>query len=329
LHKKLSHDLQFDVNYTYSHSIDNVSSPANNVFGSSNFSGGLVCSITDLSACRGNSDFDATHIISGNFIYTLPFGRGKTFVSGASGWVNQIIGGWQLSGVPSWRSGFAFTTVSNAFPVSFANNTPGIFIGTSADLKNNVHFDPARGFVLFADPDRTRAAFRGPLGLEDGTRNNLRGPGFTNFDLGLAKHFFVKERLDIEFRMDAYNAFNHVNFGLPGTGGSGGTADISDPSSFGVINNAGRPREVQFALRVAQSRGRVSDADIAALRLAGFDEASVIEIVANVAVNVLTNICAATSSLTSSGTGISDWTGAAILELQAPLTGKKATRVPT
>jgi hypothetical protein len=250
LHKKLSHDLQFDLNYTYSHSIDNLSAPANNVFGSANFSGGVLCSITDLGACRGNSDFDVTHIISGNFIYTLPFGRGKTFASGASGWLDQIIGGWQLSGVPSWRSGFAFTTVSNAFPVSFANDTPGIFIGTSADLKNNLHFDPARGFVLFADPDRTRAAFRGPLGLEDGTRNNLRGPGFTNFDLGLAKHFMIKERFDIEFRADAYNAFNHVNFGLPGTGGSGGTADISDPSSFGVINNAGRPREVQFALRV-------------------------------------------------------------------------------
>jgi hypothetical protein len=250
LHKKLSNDLQFDLNYTFSHSIDNVSAPSNNVFGNTSFNGGLICDITRLAACRGNSDFDITHIISGNFIYTLPFGKGKTFASSAPGWLNQVIGGWQFSGIPSWRSGFAFTTVSNAFPVSFANNTPGVFIGTAADLKTNVHFDPARGFQLFANPDRTRAAFRGPLGIEDGTRNNLRGPGYANFDLGLAKHFLIGERYDIEFRMDAYNAFNHVNFGLPGIGGSGGSTDISDPSSFGVINTAGAPRQMQFALRL-------------------------------------------------------------------------------
>lgn len=250
LHKKMSHGLQFDLNYTYSHSIDNNSTPASNVFGSSNFSGGLICDITNLRACRGNSDFDVTHIISGNFLYELPFGRGKQIGSTIPGWLNQMVGGWQLSGIPSWRSGFAFTTVSNAFPISFDNNAPGVFIGKQSDLKTDVHFDPTRGFQLFANPDQTRAAFRGPLGLEAGTRNNLRGPHFVNVDLGLAKHFPVRERFDVEFRMDAYNAFNHVNFGLPGTGGSGGTADISDPNTFGVINNAGRPREVQFALRL-------------------------------------------------------------------------------
>ena len=253
LHKRLSHGLQFDLNYTFSHSIDNVSVPANNVFGTGNFAGGLICDITDLKACRGNSDFDITHVITGNFIYELPFGRGKQFGAASPGWANQIIGGWQVAGTFNWHTGFAFTTVSNAFPVSFANNAPAIFNGDRSAVATQIHSDPDTGVQLFADPNAARAAFRGPLGLEGGTRNNLRGPSFTNFDIGLAKHFPITEKVSMEFRADAFNAFNHVNFGLPGVSTgifNGGTADISDPSSFGIITTAAKPREVQFALRL-------------------------------------------------------------------------------
>lgn len=251
LHKRLSHGLQFDVNYTYSHSVDNGSSPSNNVAGAANFSGALVCDITNLKACRGNSDFDVTHIITGNFIYELPVGRGRQFGSSMPGWANQIIGGWQLSGIPQWRTGFAFSTVSGAFPISFFNNAPAVFIGQKSALKQKIHFS-GTGFQIFSDPDQTIASFRGPESLAEGggSRNNLRGPGYANLDLGIAKHFPIGERFVVEFRADAYNVFNHVNFGLPGTGGSGGTADITDPSSFGVIRTAAAPRQMQFALRL-------------------------------------------------------------------------------
>jgi hypothetical protein len=250
LHKKTSHGLQFDVNYTYSHSLDNVSAPANNIAGTFNFSGGLVCDFVNLRACRGNSDFDVTHIISGNFLYELPVGRGKSFGSTMPGWANQIVGGWQIAGIPRWHTGFAFTTVSSAFPISFLNNAPAVFNGDTSAIKNNIHFDPATGFQLFADPVAAINSFRGPLALEGGSRNTFRGPSFVNLDLGLAKHFPIGEKFVVEFRADAYNVFNHVNFGLPGTGGSGGTADITDPSSFGILNTDGNPRQMQFALRL-------------------------------------------------------------------------------
>jgi hypothetical protein len=253
LHRRLSKGLEFDVNYTFSHSIDNTSVPANNVLGTGNFAGALVCDITNLRACRGNSDFDLTHVVTGNFVYELPFGRGRQFGSTSSGLVNQIIGGWQVAGTFNWHTGYAFTTVSNAFPVSFANNAPAVFDGDRAAIAEHIHSDPATGVQLFADPDAARAAFRGPLGLEGGTRNNLRGPSFTNFDIGIAKHFAITEKIAMEFRADAFNAFNHVNFGLPGVSSgslNGGTADISDPSSFGIITTAAPPREIQFALRL-------------------------------------------------------------------------------
>ena len=251
LHKRMSHNIQFDFNYTLAHSIDNISAPANNIAGTLNLSGGLICDALNLRRCRGDSDFDVRHTISGNAIWELPVGRGQRFAANLPGWANQIIGGWQLSGIPTWNSGFAFTTVSNAFPISFLNNAPAVFIGNESDLKVHVHPDPSSGAIqLFADPTKARAAFRGPLGLEGGTRNNLRGPGYFNVDMGLAKRFPIAEKISLQFRADAFNVFNHVNFSLPGTGGSGGTADITDPSSFGVINSTASPRVMQFALRL-------------------------------------------------------------------------------
>jgi hypothetical protein len=91
-------------------------------------------------------------------------------------------------------------------------------------------------------------AFSGPLGLQAGSRNNLRGPHFSEVSMGLSKTFPVTEQVGVQFRADAYNLFNHANFGLPGIAG---TADIDSPSSFGVINNmAGQPRVLQLALRI-------------------------------------------------------------------------------
>ena len=77
LHKRLSNGLQFELNYTFAHSIDNTSATANNIFGTSNFAGGLICDVTNLRVCRGNSDFDVTHVVSATGIWELPVGRGR------------------------------------------------------------------------------------------------------------------------------------------------------------------------------------------------------------------------------------------------------------
>lgn len=260
LHRKFFQGLQFDLNYTYSHSIDNLSAIANNVFGeAANFSGGILCDPINLRVCRGNSDFDIRHQISADGIYNLPFGRGKFFASQGPSWLNQVIGGWQLAGDLSWRTGVAFTTVANSFPLSFNENVPAIFNGDDSALKVNVHKDPTTGRIqLFANPTAALGAFSEPLGFEAGSRNNLRGPRFSNVDLALNKHFPIREKFVLEFRAETFNLFNHPNFGLPGAaaGGAISTADISNPAQFGVITStAGLPptdgaRVMQFALRL-------------------------------------------------------------------------------
>jgi hypothetical protein len=251
LHKKYSHGLQFDVNYTYSHSFDNISAAANND-GGANGAGGILCDSLNLGVCRANSDFDVTHNISGDWIYDLPVGKGKAFGSGMPRWADEIIGGWQISGLSRWRTGFAFTTVANSFPISFANNVPAIFDGNNAAIRTSPHFDPATGQVqLFKDPTAAVSAFSFPTGLQAGSRNNLRGPHFSNFNMGLGKTFPIKERLQLQFRADAFNVFNHTNFALPG---ASGTADISLPyatgGNFGVISTSASARQMQFSLRL-------------------------------------------------------------------------------
>ena len=245
LHKKMSNGLQFDLNYTYSHSIDNASVSANSFFTD------FVCDITNLRVCKGDSDFDLRHSISVIGIYELPFGRGKSFAGKASGWLNQIIGGWTISGIESWHTGFAFRTGANAFPIGFAAISPGIFNGDTAAIKSDIHTDKSSGALqFFANPTAAIGAFSGPLGLQMGSRNNLHGPHFSNTDIALIKNFKLSERFHLEFHAEAFNAFNHPSFALPLNGG-GGVADFTLPSSFGVITQtASIPRQMQFALRL-------------------------------------------------------------------------------
>ena len=248
LHKKMSHGVQFDINYTFSHSIDNSSTIANNAEGTNATGGygGFLCDAIQLRSCRGNSDFDITHLVSADGIFDLPFGKGHLIGRGASGWLNQVIGGWQVAVLNQWHTGFAFTTVSEAFPVSFNANSPAVFIGNRSDIKVRIHDDPATGQIqLFANKDAAMGAFTGPIGLNGPTRNNLRGPRFSNTNLSLNKHFQLHENYGLEFRAEAYNLFNQVNFALP----VGSVADVNNPSTFGVITQDAGARVMQFSLR--------------------------------------------------------------------------------
>ena len=114
LQKNLSHGLQFDFNYTFAHSIDNVSFFANSQ-GDTGIGGvGLICDDIRPRECRGNSDFDVTHYITGDETYQLPFGRNRTFLAGIPLWEEELIGGWAISGVTEWHTGIAWGTTRGA-----------------------------------------------------------------------------------------------------------------------------------------------------------------------------------------------------------------------
>jgi len=248
LHKNVSQGLQFDLNYTLSHSIDNASGIANSISSSSGM--GFICDAQNLRICRGNSDFDVKHMISGMFVYDLPFGKGKAFGSSASGALNQLIGGWNISGIPSWRSGLAYTTITGAYLMGYANNSPALFNGDYSALKVDVHKTASGQVAMFADPEAARAAFSNPAGFNIGNRNNLRGPRFWNLDMAVGKNFPITERVGLKFRAEAYNALNHPSFGLPGGGSNGSGANINS-GNFGLIGGVSQAaREMQFSLKL-------------------------------------------------------------------------------
>ena len=210
LHKNAGYGLQFDLNYTWSHSIDNVSVVAN----APAIGGyGFICDVVHPRNCRGNSDFDVASYLSGNFIYDLPFGRGRSIGATVPLWLNEAIGGWKLSGLPSWHTGNAYFAAANAFVAGYANNAPAILTGPISDLKTHVNGGMGASVNAYANPDAALADFTGPVGFQIGTRNNLRGPGWFNIDLGLGKTFpLYKERVNLKFRADAFNATNHPSF---------------------------------------------------------------------------------------------------------------------
>ncbi len=217
LQKNISHGLQFDFNYTFSHSIDNFSFFANSE-GDTGIGGiGLVCDYIRPRECRASSDFDVRHYITADAIYELPFGRGKMFFNSDSRFVSETIGGWSLSGLTTWHGGYPWSNVSNAFVASYSNNAPGIFVGPDKSvIATGVYPIPGGGVNLFKNNIAAAAGFQGPVGFTIGPRNQLRGPGFFDADMGLAKTFpVIGERMNLKFRADAFNVLNHPSFALP------------------------------------------------------------------------------------------------------------------
>jgi hypothetical protein len=246
LHKNAGYGLQFDLNYTWSHSIDNVSAIANFIASGNGY--GFVCDVQRPRECRGNSNFDVTNIFNGNFIYELPFGRGKAIGATVPYWANEIVGGWEISGLPTWRTGNAYNAYSNAYITSFANNAPATLVGSPALLNAHVHGGNGGRLYGYSNPTGALAAFTGPTGFNIGQRNNLRGPGYFDIDLGLGKTFPVwREGVNLKFRADAFNATNHPSFNPPSAN------DITQASGvpFGAITStSSSARVLQLALRL-------------------------------------------------------------------------------
>jgi hypothetical protein len=244
LRRRFSQGLQFDVNYTWSHSIDNQSTVANTVT-----SGGLICDATNLRVCRGNSDFDIRHLFNVNGIWELPVGRGRALGSDMPGWLDAVVGGWQLSGIFAARSGLPFSLASVAWSRTFifdgANGVPAIIEGDVRALRPSIHDDAGGGIQFFADPEAARAAARFPRHGEAGNRNVLRGPSFWNLDTALLKNFRLpwSETQRLQIRWEAYNALNHHVFDLPAT------LDIGSTTFGEVTGSASTARVMQFGIR--------------------------------------------------------------------------------
>jgi len=261
LRKKLSNNLYFDLDYAYSHSIDNLSEITNNAIFASFNGQGLICDLRNLRTCRGSSDFDATQTVSANYEYQLPIGRGQRLLGSAPKWLDAVVGGWATSGIVSYHSGYPWSTVTDAFPINFTQVSGAVLTGPSSAVKEHVHLEtnPATGtpgLQLFANQSNALNAFVYPFGGDTGQRNTLRGPRYANADMALLKTFKLPwERETLQFRAEAFNAFNHPSFNTPSVNpGVTGSADtnnnnINVPLEYGFLTStANNARELSLGL---------------------------------------------------------------------------------
>ena len=226
--------------YTYGKSMDDKSAAA----GVGSAGAGFAGHEDDLNPRLdyGPSDFSVRHRFVNSVIYQLPVGRGKRFASSANKAEDLAIGGWQLSVISTFQTGFPFSVTAN---------DPGAYI--SFGMRANQIGNPNPVHKSINEWFNTAAFAQPAFGVYGSAgRNILTEPGINNWDVGLSKTFQFTERVGFQFRVETFNTFNHTQYGLdPTTSAAGGPGQSAVDSGFGDPNfgkvTSARPgRIVQF-----------------------------------------------------------------------------------
>ena len=223
--KRLSNDLLFNIHYTWSRSICYQLGDLSSL--------NVPQDPTNIRAERGPSAFDVPHRFTSDFLYSLPFGR----IWGADGLGKRLLfNGWQVGGIFTAESG-------TAFDISMPNSLNGQRVDLTgspvyADENSVLQYLNRAAFATVPIIQASGASARpGTLG-----RNALRGPGFWNIDLSLAKSLQLTERIGLQIRGDMFNAFNHTSFSGVNTTITSGT--------FGQFTSTRGARVVQLNARL-------------------------------------------------------------------------------
>jgi hypothetical protein len=237
LQKQMSHGLQYQVSYTYSKCM----SDSTGYYGAWNNAGSASAywqNVYDQRAEWAPCYYDATHVISAYAIYDLPFGRGRMLAKNVGKAVDSVIGGWELSPIVSFRTGWPLPTFGPDNSGTFSrgarpdcNSLPSI---TDTSI-------PGTGIQWFTNNGNFTPAAQGTFGNCAPQLGGLRSPRYTDVDLSLHKDFQLTEQFRLQFRSDFVNAFNHVQLNAPNMGLG---------ATMGQITSAQPPRNIQLALKL-------------------------------------------------------------------------------
>jgi Carboxypeptidase regulatory-like domain/TonB dependent receptor len=249
--KRFSTGLQFQTSYTFAKSIDTASAFASIFLNGS--PGGDNQDPQNPVSDRGLSDFDIRHNFVSNFLYELPFGKGRKFGAGYSGVAEKLIGGWGVGGILYLQSGIPFNATLGFDNAGNGNNNvqaqrPSLAPGRDFDSiitgNPNGFVDPT-AFVL------QPTGFYGNLG-----RNTLEGPNLRTFDFSFIKKTPIKEGINLEFRGEFFNLFNITNFAPPDAVNRSvftldSMSNVVSPSTFGQLTRTSvSSRQIQFGLKL-------------------------------------------------------------------------------
>lgn len=244
--KQMSQGLQFNVNYTYSTSFD-LASDAESVGEWSALSGNVVNPWMG-NQLSGASDFDLRHQVNGQWVWSLPFGEGRQMASHISKGLDAVIGGWQLSGITRWSSGFP---VSASTCFCFPTNWQLTGLADASTRISGGHFDVqdqggTLTYNIFKNPAAAFNDVSVPLPGESGSRNPFRGDGVLNTDMELGKIWKMpfRESNTLKLTADMFNVFNTKRFDVQSL-----QLGIDHQGAFGdyqrLLTN---PRIMQFGL---------------------------------------------------------------------------------
>jgi hypothetical protein len=228
IERRFSAGFTLLTSYNWSKTISDVCQPGNGT----GCQGSNIQNPLDRRAERSVADQHIGHRFVSSYIWALPFGKGHRWGKGWAGRTDAILGGWNVSGILTLTSGLPFNLSVEGNP----SNSSGY------DRPNLVG-DPGAGNRTIDRWFNTDAfAPNAPFTYGNVGRNILTGPPLRNFDFAALKNFRVTEGITIQFRFESFNFTNTPPFGLPdSTVGS---------TSFGIISSAGRPRNLQFGLKI-------------------------------------------------------------------------------
>jgi hypothetical protein len=237
LRKRLGYGLALLLSYTYSKTLDDVSSF--NITGSAPTlvagENDLAQNPWDLEAEYGRSLFDARQRLVFSYQWELPFWKH------AQTWYQRALGNWELNGIVSASTGTPFTVYDSSDP-SLQGQSPEIsgFVGDRPNLVGNPNDGPKTASEWFNTKAFQQNTQLGTFG--NAGRNIVQAAGVSEWDCGVSKNFRLAESATLQFRGEFFNFLNRVNFGVPND-------DISSPT-FGQVETAAPPRQIQFALKL-------------------------------------------------------------------------------
>jgi hypothetical protein len=248
-----SHGLTVDLNYTLSKSLDMGSGAerANEWSTDSYGNGGAIQNSWNPKLNKGVSDFDTKHLVTVDWVYALPVGKGKMVAGTVNPLVNDIIGGWQWSGLSRWASGLPFSVYEPGYTTNYQQQAMGVVTGSVKTARHLVSGIPQvfagnsastiNNGILSGTPIRL------PYPGEAGQRNVFRGDGYFNIDSSLTKTWSLPEAMKLKFAAEVYNVGNNVRFDDSPKNLNGNLSSGTFGAYGGMLTTY---RRMQFGLRL-------------------------------------------------------------------------------
>ena len=256
---QMAQGLLLNLNYTYSKSIDLASDAERVGTWGNNYGTGEIVNAWQPNQLRASSDFDLRHQFNANWVWQLPVGRGRRFGSGMGKGLDALFGGWQISGLMRWTSGFPVSVGDGAqwstdwqlsgeailtgspIPAGRTLTNPNTFPETSCAT-----FAAGCVYNMFSNQGQAVAAFASNSPGQSGVRNVFRADGYGSTDLGLSKTWIMpySDKQSLEFEWNVFNVGNQIRFD-----GYSAAPSVDVASSLGNYTHLlTNPRVMQFGL---------------------------------------------------------------------------------